>query len=74
MSIKSKLMMMIMGTTTLVLIIAFLAFFVYQLDATWRDNKNKLTSVARITGINITAAITFQDQQSATDTLAALSA
>jgi len=67
-------MMMIMGTTTIVLILAFLAFFVYQLDATWKDNKNKLTSIARITGINVAAAITFNDQQSATDTLAALSA
>ncbi|MDP3694641.1 MAG: CHASE sensor domain-containing protein, partial [Desulfocapsaceae bacterium] len=73
MPIKSKLMIMIMGTTTIVVIIAFLAFFVYQLDATWQDNKNKLTSVARITGLNVAAAITFHDQQSAADTLAALS-
>jgi signal transduction histidine kinase/CheY-like chemotaxis protein len=73
MPIKNKLTMMIMGTTTIVVIIAFLAFFVYQLDATWQDNKNKLTSVARITGLNVAAAITFHEQQSAADTLAALS-
>jgi signal transduction histidine kinase/CheY-like chemotaxis protein len=73
MPLKSKLMTIIMGTTTIVLIIAFLSFFIYQLDATWKDNKNKLTSVARITGLNVAAAITFHDQQSAADTLAALS-
>jgi signal transduction histidine kinase/ActR/RegA family two-component response regulator len=66
-------MTIIMGITTIVLIIAFLAFFVYQLDSTWKDNKNKLTSVARITGLNVAAAITFHDQQSAADTLTALS-
>ncbi len=71
--IKGKLMMIIMGATSTAMVIAFLAFFIYQMENTWHDNKDQLTSLAKIIGLNVASPLIFKDQRAAEEILDSLS-
>ncbi|MFN2510575.1 MAG: ATP-binding protein [Pyrinomonadaceae bacterium] len=73
-SIKRKLtaMMMIISVTALLLSCAL--FIIYDQIFSRRAMVQELNSLAQIVGSNSTAAITFNDQNSATEILSALSA
>ncbi len=72
--IRGKLMTIILATTTVVLLIAFLAFVAYTSSLSWKENHEKLRTFAKIAGLNSASAVIFNDQRSATEILTVLSA
>ncbi|TFG91440.1 MAG: response regulator, partial [Syntrophobacterales bacterium] len=68
-SIKNKLMAILMLTSGIVLMVASLAFSVNGLITFRSDTQQELTSLAEIVGKNISAALLFGDQKSAAETL-----
>jgi signal transduction histidine kinase/ActR/RegA family two-component response regulator len=72
--IRGKLMTIVLVTAGVVSIIAFAAFFVYESSGDWKENHERLTTIAKIAGMNGAVTIIFNDQQAATETLSALSA
>ncbi len=73
-SIKRKLIFIIMLTSTVVLLLASVAFLVNDLITFRNSMIYDLETLARIIGTNSSAAIVFNDQKGAEDVLAALSA
>ncbi|MFN3650895.1 MAG: response regulator [Armatimonadota bacterium] len=73
-SIQQKLTVITMLTSSVVLLVAGLCFILNDV-ATMRQSKERdLTALAQIIGTNAASAVTFQDQEAARQTLAALSA
>jgi len=73
-SIKGKLTAVMMAVTGIVLLLVTLAFVVNEAVTFRTAIHRELKTLARIVGLNTTAAITFWDRKSAEDTLAGLSA
>ena len=73
-SIRQKLNLVIMVTSSLALLSACTAFLFYELLALKQQTWNELATVAQMIGSNSTAALSFQDRQAAEETLAALRA
>ncbi len=73
-SIKRKLTTIIMLTSGAALLLACAAFVTYDLIIFRQSMTRNLTVLADIIGANCTAALSFDDQASAEETLAALSA
>ncbi|MGH8058532.1 MAG: CHASE sensor domain-containing protein, partial [Candidatus Entotheonellia bacterium] len=73
-SIKRKLTTIIMLTSGAALLLACAAFVTYDLIIFRQSMTRNLTVLADIIGANSTAALSFHDQTSAEETLAALSA
>ena len=73
-SIKRKLTLIIMLTSTVALLLACGAFVAYEMITFRRGMVRDLFTLAEIIGYNSTAALTFDDVRSAEETLAALSA
>jgi two-component system sensor histidine kinase/response regulator len=73
-SIKSKLMVICMLTSGLVLCVAAAAFVANELITFRRDLMAQLSVLAEVIGTNSTAALTFNDPKAAEETLAALRA
>lgn len=73
-SIKRKLTYIIMGTTMTALVLACACFFVYEFLTVPRTIAQNVASLAQVTSNSVAAAITFQDQSAATESLAALRA
>jgi PAS domain S-box-containing protein len=73
-SIKRKLTLIIMLTSSAALLIACTAFVTYELVTFRGAMVRELSTLAEIIGANSTAALAFDDQRSAEETLAALSA
>ncbi len=72
-SIKRKLTLIIMLTSSIALVLACIAFSVYELR-TYRDvTARELATMAQMIGANSIAALTFEDKRVAEDTLSALS-
>ena len=72
-SIKRKLTLIIMLTSSIALVLACIAFSVYELR-TYRDaTAGELATMAQMIGANSIAALTFEDKRVAEDTLSALS-
>ncbi|MBI5471695.1 MAG: PAS domain S-box protein [Ignavibacteriae bacterium] len=74
MSIRRKLMMINMTTSCVALLLAAAAFTWYEFQAFRGSASYNLLSLADIIGSNSTAAIPFNDQRSAEETLSALRA
>lgn len=72
--IKRKLMLIMMVTSSVVLLLACAAFVTYELVLFRRTMVRDLSTLAGIIGSNSTAALAFNDQRSAEETLAALRA
>ncbi len=72
--IKQKLMIIVMVTTTAALLLAGFGIIAADSLLFRQYLKRDLASVARIIGDNSTAALSFNDPQAATETLAALHA
>jgi len=73
-SIRQKLMVIIMATSTVALLVAS-GFFILNDVVTMREAKvNDLAALAQVVGANCTAAISFQDDRAAAQTLTALRA
>ncbi|MRR54631.1 MAG: response regulator [Deltaproteobacteria bacterium] len=72
-SIKNKLMAILMLTSGIVLLIASLAFSVNELISFRITTRQELTSLAEIIGKNVSAALLFGDRTSAAETLETLS-
>ncbi len=72
-SIKNKLMAILMLTSGIVLLIASLAFSVNELISFRSATRQELTSLAEIIGKNVSAALLFGDRMSAAETLETLS-
>ncbi|MRR58936.1 MAG: response regulator [Deltaproteobacteria bacterium] len=72
-SIKNKLMTILMITSGIVLLVASLAFSVNELISFRSNIQQELTSLAEIVGKNVSAALLFEDRKSAAETLETLS-
>ena len=73
-SIKRKLTMMIMIISIFALLLSYALFMAYDRIVERRGMVRDLTTQAEMIGNNSTAAITFNDPESAKETLAALRA
>ena len=73
-SIKRKLTLITMLTSVLALLLASLGFLTYHLIAFRRLMSHDLMTQAEIIGSNSTAALAFNDESTATETLLALKA
>ncbi len=73
-SIKRKLTLIIMLTSSVALLLAGTAFGTYELIMFRRAMTSHLLTLAEIIGANNTAALAFNDQSAARETLTALSA
>jgi two-component system, sensor histidine kinase and response regulator len=74
MSISRKLKLVIMVTSSVALLVACVAFITYDYISARRSMASDLSALAKIIGTNSTAAIAFDDRESAKDVLSALSA
>lgn len=74
MPIKRKLMVIIMGVTAAALLISGFSIAVFDSVLFHRYLQRDLSALARITADNSTAALSFEDPQSADETLTALRA
>jgi TMAO reductase system sensor TorS len=72
-SIKNKLMAILMLTSGVVLLVASLAFSVNELITFRGTTRQELISLAEIVGKNVSAALLFGDRKSAAETLETLS-
>jgi signal transduction histidine kinase/CheY-like chemotaxis protein len=73
-SIKRKMIGIIMATSTVALMLACSAFLAYELVTYRRTATQELTTLAQIVAESSTAALAFDDRRSAGETLAALRA
>lgn len=73
-SIKRKLTVIIMLTSTVALLLACLAFLSYELITFRSAIVQNLSTLAEVIGANCRAALVFNDRKSADETLAALAA
>ena len=73
-SIKRKLILIILSTTAAILVLVSGAFVANELFTFRNAMTEKLSALARVVGINSVASIVFSDPKAASDTLAALSA
>jgi signal transduction histidine kinase len=73
-SIRYKFTAIAVATTAIILILASLAFVALEINNYRRALAQELTAIAQITASNMTAAIVFDDQAAAHETLTALSA
>ena len=73
-SIKRKLTLIMMIISIVALLLSCASFIIYDQIFSRRAMIQELSSLAEIVGSNSTAAITFNDQDSATEILSALSA
>lgn len=71
-SMKHKLTAIIMLTSTIVLFLASGAFVTNTVVTFRRSMVEKLSALADVIGSNSTAALAFNDQESANETLSAL--
>ncbi len=72
-SIKRKLTLIIMLTSSIALVLACIAFSVYELRIYRDATAHELATMAQMIGANSIAALTFEDKRVAEDTLSALS-
>ena len=73
-SLRSKLLLLVIGITGLALGFAAVAHVVHQLTTYRTRASHQLVSVADLVAVNVTAALAFDDPQAARDTLASLAA
>ena len=71
-SIKQKLEAIILVTATVVLLLNLLLFMTLEIISARDDLVTRLQSLAAVLGANSTAAITFRDEETATEILATL--
>ncbi|NJD37472.1 MAG: diguanylate cyclase [Geobacter sp.] len=72
-SIRRKLMLLLMATCGLILVATTAVFVVKESASLIREQRKNLTSLADILSKNITASLTFNDPQSALETMNSLS-
>jgi PAS domain S-box-containing protein len=73
-SISRKLKVVILTTTSIALLIASAAFVAYDLLVFRQSMASDLSTLAKVIGTNSTAALTFNDRDSAKEVLSALTA
>ncbi|MDY0039081.1 MAG: ATP-binding protein [Desulforhabdus sp.] len=71
-SIKLKLTVVMMAICTIVLLVATIAFLSYELISSRRTMVQDLSTLAKVIGINCSAALLFDDPEAAQETLSAL--
>lgn len=71
-SIRRKLMLLIMAACSVVLLASTVAYLLKETISIVRAQSNDLKSLADIIGKNVAAPLTFNDPQSAMDTMASL--
>jgi PAS domain S-box-containing protein len=74
MPIRRKLRLIIMVTSVTVLLLSSMAFMINEVITFWKVEKGKLSALADIIGNNTSAAIAFNDQKAAEQTLSGLNA
>lgn len=72
-SIRRKLMLLIMATCGLILLATTVVFVAKESNAILNQQRKNLSSLADIIGKNVSAALMFNDPQSALDTMSSLS-
>jgi diguanylate cyclase len=72
-SIRRKLMALIMATCGVILLATTVVFVIKETSALISEQRKNLASLADILGKNVSAALTFNDPQSALDTMNSLS-
>src|SRR5262245_4754487 len=73
-SIKSKLMLIIMGTSAVALALVAAGFVTYELIAFQRATRQDLSTLAEITGTQSVGALTFDDEKAASEILSGMRA
>ncbi len=73
-TLKAKLRTIVMITSGLVILLTSAVAITYELVTFRKDTVEKLTSLANVVGFNVTAAIMFNDPDTATELLSGLSA
>ena len=73
-SIRQKLQLIVMATSTAALLVASVVFALFDRSTFLRGNTQDLTVAARMVGSNSTAALSFGDAKSAGEILSALQA
>ena len=71
-SIRRKLMLLIMVVCSVILLASTMAYLLKETISIVRAQRNDLTSLADIIAKNVAASLTFNDPQSAMDTMASL--
>jgi signal transduction histidine kinase len=71
-SLRSKLVLVMTGTSLLALGIAFVAYLVFDRVASQSETARQTSALAEIVGANSAAALTFDDEKAGADTLATL--
>src|SRR6185312_12731483 len=72
--IQKKLMRIILLISGAILIVTSVAFFTYELYAFHRNTTQKISTLAQVIAANSTAALAFDDRETATEILTALKA
>jgi len=72
--IKKKLQVLIIATTSCALLLAVTAFIFFEVQSFRKQRVKTMESLAQVLATNSTAAITFEDAQTAQETLAGLNA
>ena len=72
--IQKKLMRIILLISGAILIVTSAAFFTYEFDAFRQNTSQKVSTLAQVIATNSTAALAFDDHETATETLTALKA
>ncbi|MET0066083.1 MAG: ATP-binding protein [Candidatus Thiodiazotropha sp.] len=72
-SIKQKLVTMILATVTSVLLLSLILFIVLEIKTTHTETVTRMQALATLLGANSSAALAFQDKQTADDILSTLS-
>src|SRR5262252_8024554 len=73
-SIKSKLTLIIMGTSAVALALVAAGFVTYELITFQRATRQDLFTLAEITGTQSTGALTFDDEKAASEILGGMRA
>ena len=71
-SIRKKLITIIMATTTVALLFECLAFLIYDMRAYRNSVERELTTIAQLLSESASPALTFDDRRTAAESLAAL--
>jgi len=72
-SIRRKLMLLIMATCGVLLLATTVVFVIKETNSLITEQRKNLASLSNILGKNVSAALTFNDPQSALDTMHSLS-
>ena len=73
-SLRSKLLLLVLGVTSVALVLSATAHLFYQVQVYRERASAQLVSIADLVAVNVTAALTFDDSEAARETISAMAA